>query len=52
MSTSTDARTINPAEVRRAAIRDAAVVARLVGIAAIHRRLPDGRHEIGLHGKT
>lgn len=32
-------------------IRDGAIVARLVGIAAMHRRLPDGQHEITHHGR-
>jgi len=34
------------------AIRDAAIVNRLVGIAAMHQRLPDGSHEITHRGRT
>lgn len=37
---------------RTDAIRDAAIVCRLVGVAAMHRKLPDGKHEITHRGRT
>ena len=37
-------------EVRAQAIRDAAVVRQHLGQAAIHRRLPNGAHEVILRG--
>jgi len=49
MSTAT---TADARRDRLAAIRDAAIVARRVGISAMYRRLPDGRHAITHRGQS
>ena len=47
--------TTSPSDARAGriqAIRAGAAVRRRLGQAAIHRRRPDGRHEVVLHGKV